>query len=85
MLAGWRESMRQDGQLGQKTAPVELEHSRRAALLDEKRKKEIASQERAMKAQQRESAMESMMRSGQMLEAHREAMRRMQAKANRNV
>lgn len=85
MLAGWRESIRQEGHLGQKKAPAELEQSRRAVLLDEKRRKEIATQERAMKAQQRECAMESMMRSGQMLEAHREAMRKMQAKANRNA
>jgi hypothetical protein len=85
LLAGWRESMRQEGNIGQSTSTLDPEKSGRAALTHEKQQKEIAKQERALKAQQRESMVNDMMRSGKMLDAHREAMRRMQAKANKNV
>jgi hypothetical protein len=84
MLAGWRESMRQDVLAAQPTT-VENERSRRNALINEKRQKEAEQREQAMKTQQRESMLGNMMRNGDMLDAHREAMRRMQAKANRNV
>lgn len=83
MLANWRESMRQDGAPGQSTTTSD--ESRRTALMNERRQKELEKQQRAMIAQQRESMMDNMMRSGEMLDAHREAMRRMQAKANRNA
>jgi hypothetical protein len=82
MLANWRESMRHDGPQVQNTTSDE---SRRMALINERRQKELEKQQQEMAAQQRESVMGNMMRSNQMLDAHREAMRRMQAKANRNA
>lgn len=57
----------------------------RAALINERRQKEMEKQQRAASQQQRASQMESMMRSGHMLDAHREAMRKMQANANRHA
>jgi hypothetical protein len=82
MLANWRESMRQEAPQVNNTVN---EEGRRIALINERRQKELEKQQQDMAAQQRESVMGNMMRSGQMLDAHREAMRRMQAKANRNA
>ncbi|KAF1957561.1 hypothetical protein CC80DRAFT_491650 [Byssothecium circinans] len=88
LLVNWRESIRQTS-----TAPVEAsvvtvdeqQQQRRAALMHAKRQKETEKQQRAMVAQQRESMMHNMMRSNEMLDAHRDAMRRMQSAANRNA
>jgi hypothetical protein len=85
LLAGWRESMRQDGNVGQSKTPLVPKENQRTVLIHEKQQKEIAKRERVLKAQQRESMVNDMMRSGKMLDAHREAMRKMQAKANKNV
>jgi hypothetical protein len=84
MLAKWRESMRQDS-TAIPSAPVVDDRSRRSALMHDKRQKEIEQREQAMKAQQRDLMLSSAMRSNEMMDAHREAMRRMQAKANRTV
>lgn len=82
LFAGWRESV-QDVKPRQ-TAAVVAEQQR-VALLNEKRQKEMRQQQRESIAQQRASKMDQMMRSGQMLDVHREAMRKMQASANKNV
>jgi hypothetical protein len=55
------------------------------ALVNEKRQKEMERQQKAVEKQQRESMLDNMMRSGGMQDAHREALRRMQAKANRSA
>lgn len=55
----------------------------RQALLNDRRQKELERQQREVKQQQRASQMDSMMRSGQMLDAHREVLRKMQADANK--
>jgi hypothetical protein len=83
MLANWRESMKQEA--GPTQPKVSAEEAYRARLMDERRQKELEKQQRDMAKQQRESTMDSMMRSGGMLDAHREAMRKMQARASRNV
>jgi hypothetical protein len=57
----------------------------REALLNERRQKELERQQRESVQQQRASMMDSMMRSGQMLDAHREAMRKMQSNANKRA
>lgn len=57
----------------------------RIALLNERRLKEVEKQQREAKQQQRASQLDSMMRSGHMLDAHREAMRKMQEKASRSA
>lgn len=84
MLANWRESMRQNAATPIQETVVTTD-SQRAALMDEKRRKEMRDQQRAIAAQQRESMLGNMMRSGEMLDAHREAMRRMQAAANKKA
>lgn len=84
MLASWRESMRQNAASPMQETAV-VTDGQRAALMDEKRRKELREQQRAIAAQQRESMLGNMMRSGEMLDAHREAMRRMQRTANKNA
>lgn len=79
LYAGWRDTMR-DIAPPQQTAAHVVEQQR-AALLMERRQKELEKQQRDMMQQQRASQMDSMMRSGQMMDAHREAMRKMQANA----
>ncbi|KAF2263905.1 hypothetical protein CC78DRAFT_581025 [Lojkania enalia] len=83
MLANWRESIRQN------VAPAQVavvdEQTRRAAMINDRRQKEAIKQQQDMAAQYRDSMMGSMMRSNEMLDAHREAMRRMQAKANKKA
>jgi hypothetical protein len=62
-----------------------LAEQQRVALLNERRQKEMEKQKREATQQQRASMLDSMMRSGHMLDAHREAMRKMQANASRNA
>ncbi|KAF2446416.1 hypothetical protein P171DRAFT_259446 [Karstenula rhodostoma CBS 690.94] len=84
LLAGWRGgSIPQTGVAVQSAAG--REEQQRAAMVAAKRQKEMEQQQQAAIAQQRESLRNSMMRSGEMLDAHREAMRRMQASANKKA
>ncbi|USP78545.1 uncharacterized protein yc1106_05819 [Curvularia clavata] len=80
LYAGWRDSIRNVGPAQTSTTIMEQQ---RAALLFEQRQKEVEKQQRELVQQQRASQMDSLMRSGHMMDAHREAMRRMQANANR--
>ncbi|KAL1793470.1 hypothetical protein ACET3X_008452 [Alternaria dauci] len=82
LYAGWRDTMR-DIQPPQTAAHIA--EQQRAALIMERRQKEMEKQQRELVQQQRASQMDSMMRSGQMMDAHREAMRKMQANANRHA
>ncbi|RAR01923.1 hypothetical protein DDE82_006120 [Stemphylium lycopersici] len=82
LYAGWRGTMREV------SPPQTVNHvveQQRAALLNERRQMEMEKQQREMVQQQRASQMDSMMRSGQMMDAHREAMRKMQANANKHA
>ena len=82
LYAGWRDKMRDV------TPPQTAAHiaeQQRLALLNERRQKEIDKQQRELMQQQRASQIDSMMRSGHMLDAHREAMRKMQANANKHA
>jgi hypothetical protein len=83
LLADWRESIRRSGTPGQSAAAM-VEEQRRAAL-NAKRQEETEKQHQSMVAQQRESIRQSMMRNNGMLDAHREAMRKMQAAANKHA
>lgn len=82
LYADWRENIRD-------VTPPEtaayIAEQQRAALLNERRQKELDRQQREATQQQRASMMDNMMRSGQMLNAHREAMRKMQANANKRA
>jgi hypothetical protein len=82
LYAGWRGNIR-DVTPPQTQAYVA--EQQRAALLNERRQKEMEKQKREATQQQRASKLDSMMRSGPMLDAHREAMRKMQANAARNA
>lgn len=82
LYADWRENMRDATQPQTTTYIAEQQ---RAALLNDRRKKEQERQQRESIQQQRASMMDNMMRSGQMLDAHREAMRKMQANANKRA
>ncbi|KAF2463729.1 uncharacterized protein BDR25DRAFT_245067 [Lindgomyces ingoldianus] len=83
MLASWRESMRQD------TAPIQAvaisEEARRAAMINDIRQKEMEKQQQTVAETYRDAMVGNMMRSGEMMDAHREAMRRLQANANRQA
>ncbi|KAF1971782.1 hypothetical protein BU23DRAFT_581301 [Bimuria novae-zelandiae CBS 107.79] len=83
LLSGWRDSTQHNGTLRHNV--VTREQEQRAALVNAKRQKEMEQQQQAILAQQRESMQRTMMRSSQMLDAHRDAMRRMQAAANKNA
>jgi len=82
-LAQWRASVQQDLQAN--VQPKKSLDKSRSALLQEKmiaeRQKEIEQARKGM----RENALDERMRKGDMLEAHREAMRRMQKEANKHV
>jgi hypothetical protein len=82
LYADWRENIREVTP-PQTAAFVAMQQ--REALLNERRQKELERQQRESVQQQRASMMDSMMRSGQMLDAHREAMRKMQSNANRKA
>lgn len=81
LLAGWRGSAHQNGALTK--GAVTMEEQQRAAMMTAKRQKELEQQQQSIMAQQRESMRHTMMRSNEMLDAHRDAMRRMQAAANK--
>jgi hypothetical protein len=82
LYAGWRETI-QDVTPPQSAAYIA--EQQRVALLNDRRQKEVERQQREAVQQQRASMMDNMMRSGQMLDAHREAMRKMQANANKRA
>lgn len=82
LYASWRDTMRD---VTPPQTAAYMAEQQRIALMNERRHKEAEKQQREMMQQQRTSQMDSMMRSGQMLDAHREAMRRMQANANKRA
>jgi hypothetical protein len=83
LLAGWRGSIQQTGVPMQSAAT--REEQQRAAMMNAKRQKEMEQQQQAAVAHHRESMRHNMMRSSEMLDVHREAMRRMQSSANRKA
>jgi len=82
LYAGWRDNIRD---VTPPQTQAYLIEQQRAALLNERRQKELEKQQRESVQQQRASMLDSMMRSGHMMDAHREAMRKMQANAARNA
>jgi Domain of unknown function (DUF4203) len=83
MFASWRESMRQEVSLG--LVPDETVDTRRADMLMEKRQSRMSQQYSEATKINQETAFEQAMRRGDMQELHKEAMRKMQANANRHV
>jgi hypothetical protein len=82
LYAGWRGSMRE---ITPPQTQAYTAEQQRAALLNERRQKEADRKRRESSQQQRASMMDSMMRNPQMLDAHREAMRKMQSNATRKA
>ncbi|KAH8724723.1 hypothetical protein GQ44DRAFT_727511 [Phaeosphaeriaceae sp. PMI808] len=82
LFAGWRNNI-QDVSSPQTQAQVV--EQQRLALINERRQKEAEKAQREAVQQQRASVLDNMMRSGHMLDAHREAMRKMQANADRHA
>ncbi|KAF2866542.1 hypothetical protein BDV95DRAFT_631697 [Massariosphaeria phaeospora] len=81
LLAGWREAIREDA----KPTVIPEENTRRAVMMNDIQQKEQEKQQRKMETQRRESMLDMKMRTGGMLDAHRDAMRRMQADANKKA
>ncbi|CAG8949350.1 hypothetical protein HYFRA_00004976 [Hymenoscyphus fraxineus] len=82
-MASWRASVQQD--LSSSYVPRQSIERQRNALWNERQADE---QRKAMEAKmrgERDSAFDERMRRGDMLEAHRDALRRMQASANKNA
>lgn len=83
MLASWRESMRQETSL--MTAPRDTVEMRRAEMLVEKRQSKMTRDYSAATKVYQEKALAQAARRGDMQELHREAMRKMQADANKHI
>lgn len=83
MLATWRESMRHD--VATTATPEATVEQRRADMLLEKHQSMLGRQHQEVEKKYRDEAMDQAMRRRDMMEAHKEAMRRMQASANKHV
>ena len=85
MLANWRSSVRQE--LDSSSTPqIQSEiDARRTELMNDKYQLGLSREQRALIASYRDSMIDQAMRRGEMLDVHREAMRKLQAAANRHV
>lgn len=81
-LSAWRSTLRSDLPAQQVVYDIE---ARRAEMLNEKRRSSTSQQWAALEAGRRESGIDRGMRRGDLMDKHREAMRRMQAGANKHV
>ncbi|KAF4624566.1 hypothetical protein G7Y89_g13606 [Cudoniella acicularis] len=82
-LASWRASVQHD--LQSSHVPKQSIERQRGALWHERQVEEQRRAIDARKKGERDSAFDERMRRGDMLDAHREALRKMQASANKNV
>ena len=82
-LASFRSSLQQD-MTSQAIPVIEAEHSR-VEMIHEKRRESVTARRVSSATQMREGMYNAAMRRGDMREAHREAMRRMQGEANRHL
>ncbi|KAJ9661744.1 hypothetical protein H2201_006415 [Coniosporium apollinis] len=78
-LANWRSSLALDKV---PAGPIVVDEGRRAAMLAEQRQRQIAALQEQSAREYRDGMAGGLMRRGDMLDAHREALRRMQAGAN---
>lgn len=78
-LANWRSSLALDKV---PAGPIVVDEGRRAAMLAEQRQRQIAALQEQSAREYRDGMVGGLMRRGDMLDAHREALRRMQAGAN---
>lgn len=82
-LHAWRSSLQAD--LPAQQAAHEKLESRRTDMINEKRRTSTTQQWAQLEAGKRESEIDGRMRKGEFLDLHREAMRKMQGVANRNL
>lgn len=82
-LSAWRSSLRAD--LPAQQAAHEKLESHRTEMINEKRRTSNTQQWAQLEAGKRESEIDRSMRRGELLDLHREAMRKMQGVANRNL
>ncbi|RKF59765.1 hypothetical protein OnM2_057021 [Erysiphe neolycopersici] len=82
-LAWWRASVRQDLQAS--LPPEDRIEQQRNKLRESQKLDELRRLAEERKKDAREEAWDDMMRSGEMLDAHREALRRLQHKANQKI
>lgn len=83
MLASWRHSVRQD--LASNQQPNFSVDARRQDLMMEKYQSSLNQQQQAMAVNYRDNAFDQAMRRGDMQDLHKEAIRKMQASANKHV
>ncbi|OAX82392.1 hypothetical protein ACJ72_03254 [Emergomyces africanus] len=82
-LARWRESVREENTI--KTLPDAVVETRRANLLKEHQRSQLGKHKRALRASYRESVINQAMGKGDMQYMHTEALKKMQAAANKHV
>ncbi|CCU81815.1 hypothetical protein BGHDH14_bgh02576 [Blumeria hordei DH14] len=82
-LASWRASVQQDLQAA--LPPTDRIEQQRTMMRESRKLEEIRQLTEERKKGAREEAWDEMMRSGELLDAHREALRRLQNKANQSV
>ena len=83
MLASWRQSMRQE--IALTSVPTEAVETRRAEMLIEKRQSKMSRDHSEATKVHQENAFAQAVRRGDMQELHKEAMRKMQANANKHI
>lgn len=83
MLASWKESMRHEAAVS--TVPNETIESRRAEMMMEKRQSRMSQKYSETTRLYQENAFDQAMRRSDMQELHKEAIRKMQASANKHV
>ncbi|OJD18755.1 hypothetical protein AJ78_01226 [Emergomyces pasteurianus Ep9510] len=82
-LARWREFVREENTI--KQFPDAVVETRRANLLKEHQRSQLGKHKRALRASYRESVIDQAMRKGDMQYMHTEALKKMQAAANKHV
>ncbi|KAI7234634.1 hypothetical protein KC330_g4707 [Hortaea werneckii] len=82
MLAQWRESLQQDAA---SRNPLRGDEQAHLAMVNERRQTQIQNQAQEARREKRQSAMDLAMRSGQLNNAHRDRLRKMQAQANKRT
>ncbi|ODH27889.1 hypothetical protein ACO22_04058 [Paracoccidioides brasiliensis] len=82
-LARWRESLKEE--IARENVPEAAVETQRANLMKERRRDQLGRQQAARRASYRDSVVEMAMRNGNLQDMHKEALRKMQAKANSRV
>ena len=83
MLADWQGSLQRESSIT--AVPQATLNQRRAEMMVERRKSQQSKQRQEVTQQYREKAVEQAMRTGDMQALHMQAMRKLQAKANKHV